>query len=73
MMFSTRMRADSVLPCCRRDVQLVKLYGAMNRHDEIAWVAEHTSKSCAIARRCCLATAVSLCWTMRRRDIDSLR
>jgi len=40
MMFSTRMRADSVLPCCRRDVQLVKLYGAMTRHDEIAWVAE---------------------------------
>ena len=33
---------------------------------------QHTSRSCAISRRCCLALAESFCWTMRRRDMESL-
>lgn len=35
-------------------------------------VHSNTSSSCAIARRCCLAIAVSFCWTIRSRLIDSL-
>lgn len=35
-------------------------------------VHSNTSSSCAIARRCCLAMAVSFCWTIRSRLIDSL-
>lgn len=32
----------------------------------------NTSSSCAIARRCCFAMAVSFCCTIRSRLIDSL-
>lgn len=31
-----------------------------------------TSSSWAIARRCCFAIAVSFCWTIRSREMDSL-
>ena len=36
----------------------------------IEW--RHTSRSCAISRRCCFDFAESFCCTMRRRDMESL-
>jgi hypothetical protein len=32
----------------------------------------HTSRSCAISRRCCFAFALSFCCTIRSRDMESL-
>lgn len=66
MMFSTRMRADSSLPCCRQS-QTDGPVGSVGEVD-----VRHTSSSWAMARRCCFAMALSFCCTMRRRLMESL-
>lgn len=74
-MFSTRIRADSSFPCYLiwfpgQILRLVVII-VVKRGGECG-VHSNTSSSCAIARRCCLARAVSFCWTIRSRLIDSL-
>lgn len=75
MMFSTRIRADSSFPCYliwfQGQILRLAVVVVVNREGECG-VHSNTSSSWAIARRCCLAMAVSFCWTIRSRLIDSL-